>query len=96
MPAIDPAALSRPEPISTADPASLLLSKAQAHGITALPLQKVARTATNVQRIDLEPLYTSLKTAIGDNWTAYKEAIGLFVLGKHDSNTKTPVACIIG
>lgn len=81
MPDIDPAALSRPDPLSTANPASLSLSKAQAHGIAALPLQKVAKAVNTAQRIDLEPLYTSLKNAIGDNWAAYKESISLFVLG---------------
>lgn len=33
-------------------------------------------------RIDLEPLYTALKSSIGEKWATYKEAISLFVLGR--------------
>lgn len=82
MPDINPAALSRPDPLPTANPASLSLSKAHAHGVAALPLQKVVKTVNTAQRIDLEPLYTALKNAIGDNWVGYKESISLFILGR--------------
>ncbi len=79
MPDIDPAALSRPDPIATINPSNTSLSKA--NGVSAIPTQKAAKPASTAQRIDLEPLYTSLKAAIGDNWAKYKEAISLFVLG---------------
>ena len=79
MPDIDPAALSRSDFVVTAHPSSLSLSKV--NGVSALPTQKAIRTVSTAQRIDLEPLYTSLKSAIGDNWGKYKETISLFVLG---------------
>ena len=80
MPDIDPAALSRSDSLITANPASLSLPKA--NGITSQPSLKAIKTVNTAQRIDLEPLYTSLKTAIGDNWGIYKDALSLFVSGK--------------
>ena len=79
MPDINPADLSRPDPITTAVPASLSLSKA--NGTSPLVTTKSAKAVNTVQRIDLEPLYTGLKSAIGDNWGKYKDAISLFILG---------------
>ena len=82
MPDIDPSALNRPEPIQTSlNPSSLSLSKP--NGISApLPASKAAKTVTTgLQRIDLEPIYTSLKAAAGEHWVGYKEAIGRFVIG---------------
>lgn len=35
-----------------------------------------------VPRVDLEPIYTQLKAALGDQWADYKAAINAFVLGK--------------
>ncbi len=81
MPDIDPAALSRSDSITTAHPSSLSLK--QVNSITAPPSQKASKTVSTAQRIDLEPLYTSLKAAIGDNWGKYKEAISLFVFGMY-------------
>ena len=80
MPDIDPAALSRLDSVATANPSALSLSKI--NGVSALPVQKATKTVSTAQRIDLEPLYTSLKAAIADNWGKYKEAISLFVLGE--------------
>ncbi|KAK4540350.1 hypothetical protein LTR36_009307 [Oleoguttula mirabilis] len=34
-----------------------------------------------VQRVDLEPIYTQLKAALGEGWTEYKAAVNAFVLG---------------
>ena len=80
MPDIDPAALSRSDSLTIANPSSLSLK--QLNGVSALPSQKATKSANSAQRIDLEPLYTSLKVAIGDNWGKYKEAISLFIIGK--------------
>ena len=80
MPDIDPAALSRSDSVTIANPSSLSLK--QVNGIAALPSQKTPKTVSSAQRIDLEPLYTSLKAAIGDNWGTYKDALSLFILGK--------------
>lgn len=41
-----------------------------------------------VPRVDLEPIYTQLKGALGDQWADYKAAINAFVLG--ECNRKTP------
>lgn len=79
MPDIDPAALSRPDPITTAVPASLSLHKS--NGTPPVAAAKAAKVVNAAQRIDLEPLYTSLKYLIGDNWAKYKEALSMFILG---------------
>ncbi len=79
MPDIDPAALSRSDSLTIANPSSLSLK--QLNGISVLPSQKTLKTTNSAQRIDLEPLYTSLKAAIGDSWGKYKEAISLYIVG---------------
>ena len=79
MPDIDPAALMRSDSfVQPLAPSSL---NSKVNGTTTLATQKATKTATTVQRIDLEPLYTNLKASIGDHWSEYKEAISLFVLG---------------
>lgn len=83
MPDIDPAALSRSDSISAAFPGALSLK--QPNGTSALPSQKAVKTVSTAQRIDLEPYYTSLKAAVGENFAKYKEAICLFLLGKSSS-----------
>lgn len=83
MPDIDPAALSRSDSITAAFPGSLSLK--QPNGISAPPSQKSVKTVSAAQRIDLEPYYTSLKAAIGENFAKYKEAICLFILGESSS-----------
>ncbi|KAK4693508.1 transcriptional coactivator HFI1/ADA1, partial [Lecanoromycetidae sp. Uapishka_2] len=84
MPNIDPAALGFSDPVTTANPASLSLSKT--NGVSAQPSLKAIKTVNTAQRIDLEPLYTSLKAAIGDNWGTYKEAFSQFALGLLNQN----------
>ena len=81
MPDIDPAALSRSDSISSAFPGTLSLK--QPNGTSALPSHKAIKTVNTAQRIDLEPYYTSLKAAIGENFAKYKEAICLFILGTY-------------
>ncbi|MCJ1424836.1 transcriptional coactivator hfi1/ADA1 [Sticta canariensis] len=84
MPDIDPAALSRSHTISGPITASLTNSKL--NGASApLPL-KTTKSPNTAQRIDLEPLYTSLKAAIGEHWANYKEAISFFLLGHLNQN----------
>ncbi|KAI1104781.1 transcriptional regulator of RNA polII, SAGA, subunit-domain-containing protein [Jackrogersella minutella] len=77
MPDIDPAALSRP---------SVTLSTPTLKSITvsAPPTQKVTKTSQIIPaRIDLEPLYTALKSAIGnEQWNIYKESTTQFILGR--------------
>ena len=83
MPDIDPSTLNRPDPIQTSlNPSSLSLSKPNAISAPPPASKAVKVVNTGLQRIDLEPIYTSLKAAVGENWTGYKEAIGRFVLGR--------------
>lgn len=82
MPNIDPAALSRSETFT--QPTSLSLGTSKPNGASIALTVKTIRTTATAQRIDLEPLYTSLKAAIGDNWTQYKEAVSLYILGMCD------------
>jgi len=71
---IDPAALSRTDSAS----ATITSSKSTApNGIT----HKSTKALISVPRLDLEPIYTELKAAIGPKWTEYKEATTLFLLG---------------
>lgn len=83
MPDIDPAALSRSDSVSAAFPGPLSLK--QPNGVSALPSQKTPKTVSAAQRIDLEPYYTSLKAAVGENFPKYKDAICLFILGESPS-----------
>jgi transcriptional coactivator HFI1/ADA1 len=76
MPDIDPAALSRPS-ISLTTP--ILSNK-------SLPLAAGTLKPKTSQiipaRIDLEPLYTALKQAIGsEQWVIYKEALTQYLIG---------------
>lgn len=49
---------------------------------SATPLSLSTKTGkAPVPRIELEPIYTQLKAALGDQWTDYKTAINAFVLG---------------
>ena len=80
MPDIDPAALSKPDPVQTAAPASLSLKTTNT--VAPITTTKASKAVNNAQRIDIEPLYANLKSAIGDNWGKYKEALSEFALGK--------------
>ncbi|KAK8183389.1 putative transcriptional co-activator [Phyllosticta capitalensis] len=37
---------------------------------------------TSAPRVDIEPLYTALKSQISEHWATYKEATSLFILGR--------------
>ncbi|KAK2593298.1 hypothetical protein QQS21_008980 [Conoideocrella luteorostrata] len=79
MPDIDPAALSRPAVnLSTPTLSNKTLS------ITAPGSGKPVKTSQIIPaRIDLEPLYTALKGAIGgDQWLVYKESTSEFLIGR--------------
>ena len=78
MPDIDPAALSRNDSVSGPSPVTVTPSKPTG-APSAAP--KPGKSINTAQRIDLEPLYTALKIAVGEHWADYKEAISLFVLG---------------
>ena len=80
MPDIDPAALSRND--NFAHPLLPPSLASRTNGSSAQATQKASKPNNAAQRVDLEPLYTSLKTAIGDHWTEYKEAVSLYILGQ--------------
>ncbi|OOF90776.1 hypothetical protein ASPCADRAFT_400506 [Aspergillus carbonarius ITEM 5010] len=73
---IDPAALSRTDSASTA------IASSKNTAPSAPPTQKSTKALISVPRLDLEPIYTELKAAIGDTWAEYKEATTLFLLGQ--------------
>ncbi|KAL4917453.1 transcriptional regulator of RNA polII, SAGA, subunit-domain-containing protein [Aspergillus aurantiobrunneus] len=73
---IDPAALSR------TDSASVGVTSSKNTAPNASTTQKSTKALISVPRLDLEPIYTELKAAIGDKWTEYKEATTLFLLGQ--------------
>ena len=49
--------------------------------LTTSTSQKGSKPAQVCPRIDIEPLYTALKSGIGDNWTTYRDAVSRFILG---------------
>ncbi|PYH47733.1 TADA1 family protein [Aspergillus saccharolyticus JOP 1030-1] len=71
---IDPATLSRSDSTSTA------ITSSKGSAPSAPALQKSTKALISVPRLDLEPVYTELKAAIGDQWAEYKEATALFLL----------------
>jgi transcriptional coactivator HFI1/ADA1 len=75
---INPAALSRPS-ISLSTP---VLSK-QSINVSVPSIHKAPKTSQLIPaRIELEPIYTALKAAIGaEQWSTYKEAITNFLIG---------------
>jgi hypothetical protein len=76
---IDPAALSRTDSISsTTAVSSAAKATASTSGSTT---QKSTKALISVPRLDLEPIYTELKAAIGDKWAEYKQATTHFLLG---------------
>ncbi|SCV29440.1 related to transcriptional coactivator HFI1 [Fusarium fujikuroi] len=79
MPDIDPAALSRPS-VSLSTP--ILSNKTLAGSISGAP--KIVKSSQIIPaRIDLEPLYTALKAAIGnEKWAIYKESTTEFLIGR--------------
>ncbi|KOC14632.1 transcriptional co-activator (Hfi1/Ada1) [Aspergillus flavus AF70] len=72
---IDPAALSRTESASTA------ITPSKNATPSTSTTSKSTKALISVPRLDLEPIYTELKAAIGDSWSEYKEATTLFLLG---------------
>lgn len=80
MPDIDPAALGRSDSIINGS-ATPSVSLKPLLGAGAASAQKAGKSPPAAPRVDLELIYTSLKTAIGEHWSTYKDAISRFVLG---------------
>ena len=85
MPDIDPSALLTRSGGAALTSSTPIINSKSLSG-SAPTTQKVSKSMSMAQRIDLEPLYTALKTTIGENWTTYKEAISFFILGKSPNN----------
>ncbi|PHH89050.1 hypothetical protein CDD83_6718 [Cordyceps sp. RAO-2017] len=79
MPDIDPAALSRP----TVTLSTPVLS-AKSLSINAAGTAKITKTSQIIPaRIELEPLYSALKAAVGaEQWAVYTEATAEFLTGR--------------
>ncbi|KAB8263752.1 transcriptional regulator of RNA polII, SAGA, subunit-domain-containing protein [Aspergillus pseudonomiae] len=77
---IDPAALSRTESASTA------ITPSKNATPSTSTTSKSTKALISVPRLDLEPIYTELKAAIGDSWPEYKEATTFFLLGQLNQN----------
>ncbi|EEQ31828.1 hypothetical protein McanMca71_007696 [Microsporum canis] len=82
---IDPAALTGTADFASVVPASTTKAVPAAPPIT----QKTSKALISVPRLDIEPIYTELKSAIGDGWTEYKQATTLFLLGHLNQNEFT-------
>jgi transcriptional coactivator HFI1/ADA1 len=92
MPDIDPAALSRPS-VSLTTP--ILSNKTLAGSLSGVP--KIAKSSQIIPaRIDLEPLYTALKAAVGnEKWAIYKESTSEFLTGRyHQKSSMFACACL--
>ncbi|KAI0551958.1 transcriptional regulator of RNA polII, SAGA, subunit-domain-containing protein [Xylaria curta] len=78
MPDIDPAALSSRPSVGLSTPVLKQIT------VSTPATQKITKTSQIIPaRIDLEPLYTSLKSAIGlEQWNIYKDSTTQFILGR--------------
>jgi transcriptional coactivator HFI1/ADA1 len=87
MPDIDPAALSSRPSVSLSTPVLKTIT------VSTPATQKITKTSQIIPaRIDLEPLYTSLKAAIGiEQWNTYKDATTQFVLGSFSLSHLCPI-----
>jgi transcriptional coactivator HFI1/ADA1 len=85
---INPAALSSRPSISLSTP---VLSK-QSINVSVPSIHKAPKTSQLIPaRIDLEPIYTALKSSIGaEQWPTYKETITNFLIGTAPPNTAQP------
>ncbi|KAI0407607.1 transcriptional regulator of RNA polII, SAGA, subunit-domain-containing protein [Xylaria palmicola] len=78
MPDIDPAALSSRPSVGLSTPVLKQIT------VSTPATQKITKTSQIIPaRIDLEPLYTSLKAAVGiEQWNTYKDATTQFISGR--------------
>lgn len=80
MPDINPAELSRPAGSLTTP----VLSSKTITVSTPSTIPKPIKTSQIIPaRIDIEPIYTVLKTTVGnEQWTIYKDALTQFLVGQ--------------
>lgn len=83
MPDIDPAALGRLDGTMIPNGSSTPVTASKTLPGATPSSAKANKTAAPTPRIDLEPIYTSLKSAVSSHyWSIYKDAISGFILGK--------------
>ncbi|KAK3707067.1 hypothetical protein LTR37_012399 [Vermiconidia calcicola] len=63
------------------NPADLTLNTSSTITSKPIPAPLSLTQKTAVPRVDIEPIYTQLKGALGDQWADYKAAVNAFVLG---------------
>jgi Transcriptional regulator of RNA polII, SAGA, subunit len=76
----NPAALSRADSIPPPFPANKTIAPSSNRN------SKNGNGAVQ-QRIDFEPLYTDLKSLIGQHWSTYHDGLTKFIQGKSTKNT---------
>jgi hypothetical protein len=67
-----PPATINPRPLMTSFPPPIM---------NGTPIKQMKPPPTVAPRIDLEPIYTALKLAIGEHWQLYKATVAEFVMG---------------
>ena len=77
MPDAEPAALGRSDSIVNGSATPSISSKP----LPGASAQKQGKPAPSAPRVDLEPTYTALKSALGEHFNTYKNAVGQFILG---------------
>lgn len=84
MPDIDPTSLGRVDGGATlANGASTPVTASKTLPSATPSSFKASKPAAPAPRVDLEPIYTSLKSAVSSqNWSTYKDAISGFMLGE--------------
>lgn len=58
------------------------LTKAIPNGVASKSLGPVSSRTAQVERVNLEPIYTQLKGALGEHWGEYQAALKQFALGE--------------
>ena len=78
---LDPSALFQ-APLASSLPSKVNVAAAAA-------AQKATKASNAVPRVELEPLYASLKVSIIEYWSEYQDAMRRFLLGKFLSESRT-------
>jgi transcriptional coactivator HFI1/ADA1 len=78
-----PATVTSAELHGSPPPLGISMKQLSNHQPNGTPQPKpIKLVSTTAPRIDVEPLYTQLKSAIGDNWPLYKLSVAEFAIGK--------------
>lgn len=78
------------------NPADLSINTSALTGAKPVPAPLITTQKNGrlpIPRVDLEPIYTQLKAALGDHWADYKAAISAFILGNFTSASTARRVC---